>query len=100
MQVTDQTQWDIPVEEAGKTGPVSPRSPRGEDGTEEDDKTGADYAAAGKRKNRQVIMAESYDPAAGSKVEVKRVDKPEKSKCVLVAGSFLERSLLQASIDL
>jgi len=91
-QTTDMTTWEVPTEETAKGGAGGggggggaaggARSPRGggEDGTEEDDKAGVEYAAAGKRKNRQGIMAESYDPTAGGKVEVKRVEKPDAVK--------------------
>jgi hypothetical protein len=82
--VTDVTQWEIPTDDTKPS--ISPRSARADEGTEEDDKVGADYAAAGKRKNRQVIMAESYDPSAGSKVEIKKIDKPSKIKCVRICS--------------
>lgn len=76
------TQWEVPTEEAKTAALASPRTARDTDATEEDDKAAADYAAGGKRKNRQVIMAESYDPSAAGKVEVKRIEKPESAKYV------------------
>jgi len=65
---------------------ASPRSPRGEEASAEEEKAGADYAAAGKRKNRQVIMAESYDPTGAGKVTITRVEKSDKAKATIRAA--------------
>jgi len=110
-QVSDATQWEIPTEEAGGSGGgagagagAGAGSPRREEAPEEEDKAGAEYAAAGKRKNRQVIMAESYDPTAGGKAKVERIEKPEKSKALIRAAlqgsaSFLFSSLTPDELE-
>jgi uncharacterized protein YaiE (UPF0345 family) len=84
-QVTDATQWEIPTDEAsGASG--GKKEEAAAVATEEEEKANAEYAAAGKRKNRQVIMAESYDPTAGGKVKIEKVEKPEASKKVIRAA--------------
>lgn len=84
-QQTDATQWEIPTSEGGAAGGAG-KAEEPAVAPEEDDKAGAEYVAAGKRKNRQVIMAESYDPTAGGKMEIKRVEKPEAAKAVIRAA--------------
>lgn len=117
-QTTDQTQWEVPTATGATTGGAAGGAAAAASGgaasggaaataTEEEDKAGADYVAAGKRKNRQVIMAESYDPTAGGAKAadmIKRVEKADKSKEVIRAAlqgpaAFLFSSLSPAELD-
>ena len=91
-QTSDATQWEIPTESGAGDVEVA-------DAAEEVEAGGADYAAAGKRKNRQVIMAESYDPSAGGKAKIVSVEKPESAKaCIRAALQSGNAALLFSSL--
>lgn len=81
-------QWDKPTAaDAGGAGAAAGGAGAAgeqvdETATSTPEEEAAARAAAGKRKQREVVMAESYDPSAAGKVELKRIEKSEASKCV------------------